>query len=129
MENSFDDFHRGEIYIADLNPYFDGTADTRPVLVLLNNVGNLNSSTVVITPVVHQGYKRNLQPTHVALDAVEGLETALFKLEDIRHIDKRRIREYVGELTEEQMECIDAALRVSLRLDEDAFLPVEMEAP
>jgi len=39
------------------------------------------------------------------------------------------VRGYVGKLTEEQMEQIDAALRVSLRLDEDAFLPTELEAP
>jgi mRNA interferase MazF len=65
----------------------------------------------------------------VVLDDAEGLDPSLFMLEVIRTIDKRRVRGYVGKLTEEQMERIDAALRVSLRLDEDAFLPVEMEAP
>ncbi len=50
-------------------------------------------------------------------------------LEIIRTIDKRRIRSYAGKLKSEQMEKIDAALRVSLHLSEEEFLPTEMEAP
>lgn len=73
--------------------------------------------------------KKPSQPTHVVLDDAEGLAPSLFMLEVIRTIDKRRVRSYVGKLTEEQMEQIDAALRVSLHLDEDAFLPTELEAP
>ena len=50
-------------------------------------------------------------------------------LEVLRTIDKRRIRRYAGKLTKEQMAKIDEALRISLRLDEDAYLPTEVEAP
>ena len=65
----------------------------------------------------------------MVLTDVEGLEPSLFMLEQIRTIDKRRIRQYVGRLTDEQMAKIDAALRSSLQLRDEDFLPTEMEAP
>ena len=130
MEHNFHDFHRGEVYYADLNPVFGHEqGGTRPVLVLQNDVGNYYSPTLIVTAVTRRTFKKPSQPTHVVLDDAEGLEPSLFMLEVIRTIDKRRVRGYVGKLTEEQMEQIDAALRVSLRLDEDAFLPTELEAP
>lgn len=130
MERNFHDFHRGEIYYADLNPiYGHEQGGTRPVLVLQNDVGNYYSPTLIVTAATRRTFKKPSQPTHVALDDAEGLDPSLFMLEVIRTIDKRRVKSYVGKLTEGQMEKIDAALRVSLRLDEDAFLPTEMEAP
>ena len=130
MEHNFHDYHRGEVYYADLNPVFGHEqGGTRPVLVLQNDVGNYYSPTLIVTAATRRTFKKPSQPTHVVLDDAEGLEPSLFMLEVIRTIDKRRVRGYVGKLTEEQMEQIDAALRVSLRLDEDAFLPTELEAP
>ena len=130
MEHKFHDFHRGEIYYAALDPvYGHEQGGTRPVLVLQNDVGNFYSPTLIVTAATRRTFKKPAQPTHVVLDDAEGLEPSLFMLEFIRTIDKRRVRSYVGRLTEEQMEQIDAALRVSLHLDEDAFLPTEMEAP
>ena len=130
MEHNFHDFHRGEIYYADLNPVFGHEqGGTRPVLILQNDVGNYYSPTLIVTAITRRTLKKPSQPTHVVLDDAEGLEPSLFMLEVIRTIDKRRVRGYVGKLTEEQMGQIDAALRVSLRLDDDAFLLVEMEAP
>ena len=130
MEQRFHDFHRGELYYADLDPVFGHEqGGTRPVLVLQNDVGNYYSPTLIVTAATRRTFKKPTQPTHVVLDDAEGLDPSLFMLEVIRTIDKRRVHNYVGKLTEEQMERIDAALRVSLRLDEDAFLPVEMEAP
>ena len=130
MEHKFHDFHRGEVYYADLDPvYGHEQGGTRPVLVLQNDVGNFYSPTLIVTAATRRTFKKPSQPTHVVLDDAEGLEPSLFMLEVIRTIDKRRVRSYVGRLTEEQMEQIDAALRVSLYLDEDAFLPTELEAP
>ena len=130
MEHNFHDFHRGEIYYADLNPVFGHEqGGTRPVLILQNDVGNYYSPTLIVTAITRRTFKKPSQPTHVVLDDAEGLAPSLFMLEVIRTIDKRRVRGYVGKLTEEQMGQIDAALRVSLRLDDDAFLLVEMEAP
>ena len=130
MEHKFHDFHRGEIYYAALDPvYGHEQGGTRPVLVLQNDVGNFYSPTLIVTAATRRTYKKPSQPTHVVLDDAEGLAPSLFMLEFIRTIDKRRVRGYVGRLTKEQMEQIDAALRVSLHLDEDAFLPTELEAP
>ena len=130
MEQRFHDFHRGELYYADLDPVFGHEqGGTRPVLVLQNDVGNYYSPTLIVTAATRRTFKKPTQPTHVVLDDAEGLAPSLFMLEVIRTIDKRRVRNYVGKLTEEQMERIDAALRVSLHLDEDDFLPTELEAP
>lgn len=130
MENKFHDFHRGEMYYADLDPVFGHEqGGIRPVLVLQNDVGNFHSPTLIVTAATRRIFKKPSQPTHVVLDDAEGLAPSLFMLEVIRTIDKRRVRSYVGKLTEEQMESIDAALRVSLHLAEDDFLPTEMEAP
>lgn len=130
MEQRFHDFHRGELYYADLDPVFGHEqGGTRPVLILQNDVGNYYSPTLIVTAATRRTFKKPSQPTHVVLDDAEGLAPSLFMLEVIRTIDKRRVRSYVGRLTEEQMEQIDAALRVSLHLDEDAFLPMELEAP
>ena len=115
---------------AALDPvYGHEQGGTRPVLVLQNDVGNYYSPTLIVTAATRRTFKKPTQPTHVVLDDVEGLDPSLFMLEVIRTIDKRRVRGYVGKLTGEQMEQIDAALRVSLHLDEDAFLPTELEAP
>ena len=130
MERNFHDFHRGEVYYADLDPVIGHEqGGIRPVLIIQNDTGNYHSPTIIVIAVTRRTFKKPSQPTHVVLDDAEGLDPSLFMLEVIRTIDKRRVHNYVGKLTEEQMERIDAALRVSLRLDEDAFLPVEMEAP
>lgn len=130
MEQNYHDYYRGEIYFADLNPVFGHEqGGFRPVLILQNDLGNYFSPTVIVTAATRRTFKKPLQPTHVTLDDVEGLEPSLFMLEVIRTVDKRRLRERVGKLTDEQMEKIDAALRVSLYLDEDDYLPTEVEAP
>ena len=130
MEHKFHDFHRGEIYYAALDPVIGHEqGGIRPVLIIQNDTGNYHSPTIIVIAVTRRTFKKPKQPTHVVLDDAEGLEPSLFMLEVIRTIDKRRVRGYVGKLTEEQMGQIDAALRVSLRLDDDAFLLVEMEAP
>ena len=130
MNHNFHDFHRGEIYYADLNPVIGNEKGVvRPVLVIQNDTGNYHSPTIIVIAVTRRTFKKHSQPTHVVLDDAEGLTPSLFMSEVIRTIDKRRVRSYVGKLTEEQMEQIDTALRVSLHLDEDAFLPTELEAP
>ena len=131
MNQNFHDFYRGEIYYAFLEPaYGHEQGGTRPVLILQNDIGNYYSPTVIVTAATTQKHKKQSLPTHVELENVEVLpDTSVFMLEVLRTIDKRRIRSYAGKLTDEQMERIDAALRISLRLDEDAYLPTEVEAP
>lgn len=128
--NGFHDYHRGEIYYADLNPVFGHEqGGIRPVLILQNDVGNYFSPTVIVTAATSRCCKKPSQPTHVMLEDAEGLAPSLFLLEQIRTVDKRRMREYVGKLTDEQMELIDQALRSSLQLSDEDYLPHEMEAP
>ena len=130
MKHDSHDFHRGEIYFADLNPvYGHEQGGIRPVLVLQNDVGNYFCPTLIVTQATRRTYKKPSQPTHVVLEDIEGLEPSLFMLEQIRTIDKRRIRRFVGKLTNEQMAQIDAALRCSLQLREEDFLPTEVDAP
>lgn len=130
MQNGFHDYHRGEIYFADLNPvYGHEQGGVRPVLILQNDVGNYFCPTLIVTQATRRCYKKPSQPTHVVLEDIEGLEPSMFMLEQIRTIDKRRIRRFAGKLTEEQMAQIDRALRCSLQISEDDFLPTEVEAP
>lgn len=131
MNQNFHDYYRGEIYYACLGPALGHEqGGTRPVLILQNDIGNYYSPTVIVTAATTQKRKKQNMPTHVELADIEGLHgVSVFMLEVLRTIDKRRIRSYAGKLTDEQMEQIDAALRVSLQLDEVACLPTEVEAP
>ncbi len=131
MEQGYHDYYRGEIYYADLNPIFGHEqGGVRPVLILQNDVGNYYSPTVIVTAATRRTFKKSLQPTHVVLNNIEGLPgKSQFQLETLRTVDKRRLRQRVGKLTEEQMEQIDTALRVSLHLNEEDYLPAEVAAP
>lgn len=131
MEQNYHDYYRGEIYYADLNPIFGHEqGGIRPVLILQNDLGNYFSPTVIVTVATRRTFKKPSQPTHVTLDNIEGLPgQSQFQLETLRTVDKRRLRQYVGKLTDAQMGKIDAALRVSLNLDESDCLPTEIEAP
>ena len=131
MESENREFRRGEIYYADLNPIFGHEqGGYRPVLILQNDYGNFYSPTVIVTSATGRVSKKPRQPTHVMLTGIEGLpRNSVFQLESIRTLDKRRLRECIGKLNDEQMEKIDAALRISLYLSEDDFLPTEVEAP
>ncbi len=124
MERSFHDFHRGEVYYADLNPVFGHEqGGIRPVVILQNDTGNYYSPTLIVAAVTRRTFKKPSQPTHVVLDDAEGLDPSLFMLEVIRTIDKRRVRSYVGKLTGEQMGRINSALMKSVGLDKD-YIPV-----
>lgn len=107
---------RGEIYCADLNPIIGSEqGGVRPVLVLQNDVGNRFSPTVIVAAITSQIDKARL-PTHVGLLRGEcGLEQdSVILLEQIRTIDKRRLRERMGALTPAQIVRADEALMISL---------------
>lgn len=119
-------YRRGDIYLADLNPFYGfEQGGVRPVLVLQNNVGNYFCPTLIVAPLTSQIKKPN-QPTHFLLENVRGLEKpAMVIAEQIRTIDKRRIRKYLGRLDRQTMEALAECLEVSLGL----CIPEEMEAP
>ena len=124
MERNFHDFHRGEVYYADLDPVTGHEqGGIRPVLVIQNDTGNYHSPTIIVIAVTRRTFKKPKQPTHVVLDDAQGLAPSLFMSEVVRTIDKRRVLSYVGRLTREQMRRVNAALLVSVGLDKD-YAPI-----
>jgi len=107
---------RGELYYADLSPVVGSEqGGVRPVLVVQNDVGNRYSPTVIAAAITSQLGKAKL-PTHIALNAGEyGLpKDSVVLLEQIRTIDKRRLREKIGELPISLMHKVNDALMISL---------------
>ena len=115
--------NRGEIYVADLNP-FQGSEQggIRPVVILQNDTGNYFSSTTILASLTsHTGKKENL-PTHVFIDSREDLEhDSIILCEQIRTIDKSRLIRYLGKLDEYEMEEVEDALNVSLGCFDDSL--------
>ena len=109
---------RGELYIADLDPVVGSEqGGLRPVLVIQNDTGNRYSPTVVVLAVTSQLQKARL-PTHVLLSAAgHGLERdSVVLAEQVRTLDKRRLRTRIGTLTPEDMAQVRRAVMVSLGL-------------
>ena len=109
---------RGEIYYADLSPVVGSEqGGVRPVLIVQNDVGNKYSPTVIAAAITSQQYKTNL-PTHIKVDADGcGLQKdSIVLLEQMRTIDKTRLREKMGSLDQGSMNMVDKAISVSLGL-------------
>lgn len=106
---------RGDLFYADLNPVVASEqGGIRPVLVIQNDVGNHFSPTVVAAAITSRKAKNSL-PTHILLENVPGLApTSLLLLEQLRTIDRKRLRGYIGRISKEKMLEIDAALAISI---------------
>ncbi len=110
---------RGDIYYADLSPVVGSEqGGVRPVLIVQNDVGNKYSPTVIAAAITSQQFKTKL-PTHISVDAaVCGLsKDSVVLLEQIRTLDKQRLREKMGNLPENDMSRINNALSLSVGLD------------
>lgn len=106
---------RGEIYYADLNPVVGSEqGGMRPVLVIQNDKGNMYSPTVIVAAITSKPNKKPL-PTHIELPPqIIGLDkTSVVLTEQIRTIDKKRLREKIGYLDDANMEKVDSALQIS----------------
>ena len=109
---------RGDIYYADLSPVVGSEqGGVRPVLIVQNDVGNRFSPTVIAAAITSQRDKTNL-PTHIEVDARNcGLsKDSIVLLEQVRTIDKRRLREKMGALDGGDMGKVNEALSVSFGL-------------
>ena len=109
---------RGDIFYADLNPVVGSEqGGIRPVLVVQNDVGNKYSPTAIVAAITSQIDKAKL-PSHVELKSADyGLEKdSVILLEQLRTIDKRRLKEKITFLDQDIMEKIDEALKISLGL-------------
>ena len=111
---------RGEIYYADLSPVVGSEqGGIRPVLIVQNDVGNRYSPTVIAAAITSQRDKTEL-PTHIKLDAsFSGLaKDSIVLLEQVRTIDKQRLKEKMGTLDNRSMNMVNRALFVSLGLND-----------
>ena len=116
---------RGDIYYADLSPVVGSEqGGIRPVLIVQNNVGNRYSPTVIAAAITSQVNKAKM-PTHISLGARSfGLtKDSVVLTEQIRTLDKKRLREKMGTLDEANMRRIDEALAVSFGLGTEGGAP------
>ncbi len=111
--------HRGDIYYADLRPVVGSEqGGVRPVLIIQNDIGNKHSSTVICAAITSQMNKAKL-PTHVELDSSRYalVKDSVVLLEQLRTIDKKRLRDKVCHLDREILRKVERALLISLDLN------------
>ena len=111
---------RGELYYADLSPVVGSEqGGIRPILIVQNDTGNKYSPTVIAAAVTSKMTKAKL-PTHIELERGEFglLKDSVILLEQIRTLDKRRLKERIGELSPLKMQKVDVALLISLGFNE-----------
>ncbi|MBQ6987086.1 MAG: type II toxin-antitoxin system PemK/MazF family toxin [Oscillibacter sp.] len=116
---------RGDIYYADLSPVVGSEqGGVRPVLIIQNDTGNRYSPTVIAAAITSQTGKARL-PTHINLpvNANSGLSrNSVILLEQIRTLDKKRLRERMGHIEENMMTKVDEAIAVSFGLPRDQLV-------
>ena len=110
---------RGDVYYADLRPVIGSEqGGIRPVLIIQNDMGNMHSPTVICAAITSKMNKAKL-PTHVELDSrrYNMVKDSVILLEQLRTIDKKRLKDKVCHLDEEILNQVDRALLVSLELN------------
>lgn len=112
---------RGDIYYADLSPVTGSEqGGTRPVVIVQNNMGNYYSPTVIVAAITAKASKSKL-PTHIFLPTEEGIaKDSVILLEQLRTIDKSRLKDRVSHLDTEVMSKVDVGLVISLGLVPDS---------
>ena len=109
---------RGDIFYADLSPVIGSEqGGIRPVIIIQNDIGNKYSPTVIVAAITSQINKAKL-PTHVEISSEEyGLNRdSVVLLEQIRTLDKKRLKEKIGHMTEDDMKKVDKSLLISISL-------------
>lgn len=110
---------RGDVYYADLRPVVGSEqGGIRPVLIVQNDVGNKHSPTVICAAITSKMNKAKL-PTHIELSTLhyDMDKDSVILLEQLRTIDKKRLKDKVCHLDDEIMERVNRALMISLELD------------
>lgn len=111
---------RGDIFYADLSPVIGSEqGGVRPVLIVQNDIGNRYSPTVIVAAITSQINKAKL-PTHIEISSDEyGLnKDSVILLEQIRTIDKKRLNEKIGHISDDLMEKVNDGLNISFGLKE-----------
>ena len=110
---------RGDVYYADLRPVIGSEqGGIRPVLIVQNDIGNRHSPTVICAAITSKLNKTKL-PTHIELDAdrYQMVKDSVILLEQLRTIDKKRLKDKICHLDQDIMERVNKGLAVSLELD------------
>ena len=110
---------RGEVFYADLSPVVGSEqGGVRPVLIVQNDVGNRHSPTVIAAAITSKQDKTNL-PTHIGIKAGTGglPRDSVVLLEQVRTLDKRRLRERAGQIDPDVQRRVDEALEISFGLE------------
>ena len=109
---------RGDMFYADLRPVIGSEqGGVRPVLVIQNDIGNIHSPTIIVAAMSGNLNKAKL-PTHYRIESYAGLkEKSVVLLEQIRTIDRKRLKDYIGKIDKEDMAWIDSCLAASLQLE------------
>ena len=109
-------YRRGDIYFANLNPYCGSEqGGVRPVVVLQNNTANKFSSTLIVAVIIIRNANKKQIPTHCRLYGNKALiKDSVVALEQIKTIDKKRIRKFLGKMSEKEMKLIEHFLLKSL---------------
>ena len=125
MQNGEEGIRRGDIYYADLSPVVGSEqGGVRPVLIVQNDMGNRYSPTVIAAAITSKTGKTKL-PTHIEVSANGGLQgescglakNSVILLEQIRTIDKKRLKERMGKLDDRTMQQVDSAIGISFGLN------------
>ena len=108
---------KGQIWYADLSPVVGSEqGGYRPVLIIQNDIGNQYSPTTIIA-IITSRYTKAKLPTHIWLNAECGLpKESMVECEQIRTIDKKRLKEFCGTVSQEVMKEIDLGLKISFAL-------------
>ena len=110
-------FKRGQIYYADLSPVKGSEqGGYRPVLIIQNDVGNKYAPTVIVAVITSRHTKAKL-PTHIWLNDECGLpRESMVECEQVRTLDKSRLKDFIGAVSDEVMAEIDKGLKISFEL-------------
>lgn len=115
-------YYRGDIFYADLtekNSIGSEQVGIRPVVILQNNIGNKYSPTVIIAPITSKTLVKNKIPTHVLLKKKKSrlIKDSIILIEQIRVIDKKRLKFYSGKLEKNEINKVNEAIRIALGLN------------
>ena len=114
------DIKRNEIYYADLNPVIGSEqGGVRPVLVIQNDMGNKYSPTTIVAAITSRQTKAKL-PTHIEIGEEVFEKDSVVLLEQIRTVDKSRLKEYVGKLDIRTIDRVNKAISISVGLKDNA---------
>lgn len=116
MKNKQPTVSRGDLYYADLSPVVGSEqGGLRPVVIIQNDIGNRHAPTVIVAPITSRTTKKPL-PTHIPFCGCGLSKDSIMLMEQIRTIDKSRLKNKMGSLPPEKLEAVDEAIKVSLGL-------------